>query len=205
MRGFWRVTVAVSCMLILCVALIPVGDAHAQWEPFIGEIRWVAFNFAPVGWATCEGQLLLISQNSALFDLLGTTYGGDGKTTFALPDLRGRAPIGQGQGTGLTTRGLGDRGGQETVMLTQDQLPPHTHAALASSSTATTKSPAGNVLATASGPGQRTTIYAPGPSNVTLGGSAIGTVGGGQPHENMPPFLTLTCIIALQGIFPSRP
>jgi microcystin-dependent protein len=212
------------------------GTAFAQ-EPFIGEIRWVGFNFAPRGWATCDGQLLSISQNTALFSLLGTTYGGNGQTTFALPDMRGRAPVHPGQGPGLSLRDLGEVGGTETVTLTVSEMPLHSHALAAhthdipalpvevraSSFAATKASPAGNVLATATiaqggGATPITNVYSTGIADVTLAAgaavSAPGTTGGasgptttagvGTPHQNMPPFLGVNCIIALEGIFPSR-
>lgn len=206
MRRFWSLIAAVPCVLALFVTpLIPVRDANAQGLPaFIGEIRWVAFNFAPPGWAPCAGQILQINQNVALFSLLGTTYGGDGRTTFGIPDLRGRVQIGQGMGPGLTLRNLGDEGGEETVTLTVNQMPAHTHPALATTNTATSDSPAGRVLANVSAGGPDPKIYSSGDGNVSLGASTIGAVGGGQPHDNMPPFLTLNCIIAVEGIFPSR-
>ena len=172
----------------------------AQVEPFVGEIRFVGFNFAPIGWAKCEGQLLSISQNTALFSLLGTTYGGDGQTTFALPDLRGRVPLGPGQGTGLTNRDLGETGGAEQVTLDVTQIPPHAHAAMASSADATAIPPAGNVWA----PLKNKAAFSSAAPDVAMSPAAIGVTGGGLPHENMPPFLGVTCIIALEGIFPAR-
>ena len=210
----------------------------AAQEPFLGEIRWVAFTFAPKGWALCDGQILSIAQNQALFALLGKTYGGNGQTTFALPDMRGRVSLHAGTGPGLTTRVAGEAGGQESVTLTIAAMPSHSHSVAshahaipslavdvrASGAAATSASPAGNVLATAtleSGGGAQkklTEIYNGGAANVSLApgsattaagetgggsGSTIAT-GGGGPHENMQPFLGLTCIIALQGIFPSQ-
>lgn len=199
--------VAVPCVLTLFgTPVTPGRDAHAQQvEAFLGEIRWVAFNFTPTGWAPCAGQLLQINQNQALFALLGTIYGGDGRTTFGLPDLRGRVQIGQGAGPGLTPRNIGDVGGEEAVTLTVDQMPAHSHPALATTNTATSDSPTGRILANVSADGPDPKIYSSSTGNVSLGPSAIGAVGGGQPHDNMPPFLTLNCIIAVQGIFPSRP
>jgi microcystin-dependent protein len=135
-----------------------------------------------------------------LFSLLGTTYGGDGRITFALPDLRGRVPVGFGQGTGLTTRDLGQTGGAEQVALTVDQMPAHSHTANASSASADSTSPAGNLLAVS----KSKEIYSTAGASATLNPAAIGSAGGGQPHENMPPFLTLNCIIALEGIFPAQ-
>ncbi len=180
------------------------GPLLAQ-EPFLGEIRMFAGTFAPRGWAFCDGQLLQISQYSALFSLLGTTYGGDGRTTFALPDLRGRAPIHAGQGAGLTRRVLGERGGQETVTLTVAQMPSHNHTAQvnADSSVAMNDKPENGLPARNAA---ATPVYGDDP-NTTLNNSAV-TVqnnGGSQPHPNMQPYITVNYIIAITGIFPSRP
>lgn len=168
-------------------------------EPFLGELRAFGFNFAPNGWATCSGQLLPISQNSALFSLLGTYYGGDGMVTFQLPDLRGRVSVGIGAGPGLQPYEPGETGGTESVTLTTAQIPGHNHP-VASSSTPTSKNPSGNVPAvtTASASYGSSTDQA-------MGASMIGVVGGGQPHENRPPYLGINWCIALQGIYPSRP
>jgi len=165
-------------------------------EPFIGEVRLVAFNFAPRGWAICDGQLLQINQNQALFALLGTTYGGDGRTTFALPDLRGRIPLGAGQSPSGSTYALGATGGQEAVKLATRQLPAHAHAVHASSAAATTKNPA---TAFPAGGG----AYAAN-RNVRMKAAMIGRTGGGEEHENRQPYLALNYIIALQGIFPAQ-
>jgi microcystin-dependent protein len=165
-------------------------------DPFIGEIRLVPFNFAPKGWAICAGQMLPINQNQALFALLGTTYGGDGRTTFALPDLRGRIPVGAGQPPTGSDYPLGATGGQETVELTTGQLPGHSHPVNASSAAATSKSPA---TAYPAGGG----AYA-GQRNVRMKAAMIGLTGGGEGHENRQPYLSLNYIIALQGIFPSQ-
>jgi microcystin-dependent protein len=163
-------------------------------EPFLAEVRIVSFNFAPRGWAFCDGQLLPINQNQALFSLLGTIYGGDGRTTFALPDLRGRVPIHSGN-----SHSPGQRGGQQDHTLALDELPQHTHQVNASAQDANTSDPAGNVLAVV--PGR---IYHD-PSNLNpLSASSVGDTGGGQAHENMQPYLALNFIIALQGLFPSR-
>ena len=164
-------------------------------SPFVGEIRAFGFNFAPNGWALCNGQLMAISQNTALFSLLGTTYGGDGKSTFALPDLRGRAPIHRGQGTGLSNRNQGETGGSEIVTLLESQLPSHTHQ-VAASTLVKTKNPGGSVHA--SGGAYGTT------PNTAMHPGMVQPAGGGQPHENMSPFLTVNWCIALQGIFPPR-
>jgi microcystin-dependent protein len=165
-------------------------------EPFLGEIRLVAFSFAPRGWAFCAGQLLPINQNQALFALLGTTYGGDGRTTFALPDLRGRVPLGAGQAATGSGYELGSSGGQEAVKLRPAELPAHSHAVRASSGVSTTRSPKDGVPA---GGG----AYAPTP-NVRMSAAMIGRSGGGQAHDNRQPYVSLNYIIALEGIFPSQ-
>lgn len=170
-------------------------------DPFVGEIRAFPFAFAPVGWATCEGQLLPISQNTALFSLLGTTYGGDGRTTFALPDLRGAAPMHPGQGPGLSLYALGEQGGSEAVTLTVTEIPAHTHAWTASQSEGGDTSPVGEQFAVGVG---GINSYAAGPASVPLSPSASGSVGGSQPHENRQPYLPVTFCIALQGVFPPR-
>jgi microcystin-dependent protein len=162
-------------------------------EPFLSEIRLMSFNFAPKGWALCDGQHLPINQNQALFSLLGTTFGGDGRVDFALPDLRGRAPIHVGSG-----HTLGERGGEAAHTLSIAELPTHAHAAMASTSDGNSTIPTNNVLADS--PSQLYT--APGALTSILPG-AVGQTGGGQAHLNMQPFLTLTFCIALQGIFPS--
>ena len=164
-------------------------------EPFLGEIRIMSFAFPPKGWAVCNGQLLPINQNQALFALLGTTYGGDGRVTFALPDLQGRAPIHAGNG-----HAIGERAGEQTHTLSLAELASHTHPARAVSDKATTPTPNGNMLATSKG----LSVYAP-PANLTaLSAYSIANAGGGQAHSNIQPFLTLSFCIALQGIFPSR-
>ena len=165
-------------------------------EPFLGEIRLVPFAFAPKGWALCEGQLLPINQNQALFSLLGNFYGGDGRTTFALPDLRGRVPLGAGESPAGSTYELGSSGGQEAVKLTTGQLPAHTHAARAWSGAATTKKPANGVPAAGG-------AYAA-THDAKMSAAMIGRSGGGQAHDNRQPYLSLNYIIALQGIYPSR-
>jgi microcystin-dependent protein len=163
-------------------------------EPFIGEIRQFAGNFAPQGWALCTGQLLPISDNDALFSLIGTTYGGDGQTNFALPDLQGRVPIHVGSGAML-----GQFGGSETVTLNQTQLPSHTHM-VGSSSVGGSDNPAGNVWAKA----QTVTPYSPAPGNATMNGAAISITGGNQLHENRIPFVAVNYIISLNGIYPQQ-
>ena len=175
-------------------------------EPFLGEIRIFGGNFAPNGWALCNGQLLSIAQNAALFAILGTTYGGDGVTTFALPNLQGRLPMHWGQGRGLSSRVVGEVAGTETVTLLSSQMPMHTHTAMASSNAGDQPSPSGNVWAVPSDSQGNTlnAFVAPSAANATLAPQAIGISGGSQPVGIMPPFLCLTFIIALNGIFPSR-
>ncbi|MFK4835115.1 phage tail protein [Microbacterium sp. ZW T2_14] len=167
-------------------------------DPYIGEIRCFGFNFAPRGWLACEGQLMSISQNSALFSLLGTMYGGDGATTFALPDLRGRASLGAGAAPGLTPRNEGDAGGAEVVTLTAPALPPHSHTVAASSS-ASTKNPSGATPAvTGAGASYGTT------DDLIMDPAMIGGGGDAQPHDNMQPYLVLNWCIAIDGAFPPR-
>ena len=173
-------------------------------NPFVAEIRIFTGNFAPTGWAQCNGQLLPISQNTALFSLLGTTYGGDGKSTFALPNLQGSAPMQAGQGPGLSLRDLGEVGGEQTVTLLQTEMPAHSHGAQGSSGSNQVL-PTNNAWAS----GQKlggANLYAPSnpATNVQMSPFATSIAGGNQPHNNMPPFLGLTFIIALQGVFPAR-
>lgn len=161
-------------------------------EPFLSEIRIFSFNFPPKGWALCNGQLLPINQNQALFALLGTTYGGDGRTTFALPNLQGRAPIHEGNG-----HTLGEKAGQEAHTLNIQELPSHTHGVLANGQNGTTAGPANNVLAAAP-------VYHAASNLTPLDPTSVSNVGGSQPHLNMQPYLTLNFCIALLGIFPSQ-
>ncbi|MCB9436279.1 MAG: phage tail protein [Anaerolineales bacterium] len=168
-------------------------------EPFIAEIRMFAGNFAPRGWAFCNGQLLPISQNTALFSLIGTTYGGDGRNTTALPDMQARAPMHPGRGPGLTSRRLGERGGVPTVTLSEAQMPSHNHNLTGSEEDVDVSSPIGNSLATGNA------MYVPSPSfDGTLASPALPTTGGSQAHNNMQPYLGITFIIALVGLYPSR-
>ncbi|HEY1011857.1 MAG TPA: tail fiber protein [Herpetosiphonaceae bacterium] len=170
-------------------------------DPFVAEIRIFPFNFAPKGWAWCDGQLLPISQNTALFSLLGTTYGGNGKSNFALPDLQGRAPMHPGQGPGLSLHDLGETGGSETVSLLESEIPAHSHAARAVNESAHTANPQGANLSR--GVGIRT--YLPGtPAMGQMAPEALAPAGGDQPHNNMQPYLTFYFCIALQGVFPPR-
>jgi len=173
-------------------------------EPFVAEIRIFAGNFAPVGWAFCNGQLMPISQNTALFSLLGTTYGGDGKSTFALPDMQGRAPMHPGSGPGLTPRDLGEIGGSAEVTLFSSQIPSHTHGLQASAATATSSDPTNNLLASPAANPKFTSLYNNTNGSATLSPFTLSIAGGDQPHNNLQPYLALSFIIALQGIFPSR-
>jgi microcystin-dependent protein len=164
-------------------------------QPFIGEIRIFAGNFAPAGWMFCEGQLLSISENDALFTLIGTTYGGDGQSTFALPDLRGRLPVHQGNGVIQ-----GETGGVEQVTLTEQQIPVHSHPLTASAGPGNLNSPAGNVL----GESAAVKIYVAEQPTASLSPSALAATGGSQPHDNFQPYLCLNFIISLFGVFPSQ-
>jgi microcystin-dependent protein len=171
-------------------------------QPFIGEIRMFGGNFAPRDWAFCNGQSLPISQNDALFALIGTTYGGDGVNVFNLPNLQSRLPVNNGQGPGLSGYSLGQAGGVEQVTVATSNLPAHSHAVQGDAATGTANSPAGNVWANSTGAKQ---FSAPAGSNTTMNSGAIGLApGGGQPHDNMRPFLAVNFIISLFGIFPSR-
>lgn len=172
-------------------------------DPFVAEIRIFAGNFAPKGWATCDGQLLPISQNTALFSLVGTFYGGDGKSTFALPDLQDSAPMMWGQGQGLTNRQLGELGGSEFVTLIQSEIPAHTHFMTGNAANGAFNSPAQHVWAQASILRVAQLVYHTA-SNTTMSPFATAITGGSLPHNNMHPYLTLTFIIAMQGIFPPR-
>jgi microcystin-dependent protein len=170
--------------------------------PFLGEIRNFGFNFPPKGWALCQGQFLPINQNQALFALLGTTYGGDGVTTFALPDLRGRVPIGFGQGPGLTNRVQGEKGGSENHQLTSAEMPVHSHALIGQTPGGNQGGPGGNSLAASD---QRNSQYTSTTGNAAaMAASSIGNAGGNTAHNNMQPYLGSNWCIALQGIFPSR-
>lgn len=173
-------------------------------DPFVAEIRIVPFNFAPKGWAFCDGQLLPISQNTALFSLLGTVYGGDGKSTFALPDLRGSAAMHPGQGQGLSLRDLGEIGGAQSVTLLVSEMPVHTHAMNATSSPSTTTLPSAN---TALGRSAGGALYRSSPADplTPMAPQALPPAGSSLPHNNLQPYLTLNHIIALQGVFPQRP
>lgn len=172
-------------------------------EPFIGQMIMTGFNFAPRGYALCSGQLLSIAQNTALFSLLGTYYGGDGRVTFGLPDMRGRIPNHQGQGLGLTPRTLGEQSGAETVTLISSEMPTHNHQVMTTNVAGALPSPGGNFIA-ASSDGNASASFRPTSDGSTLNPQTVGLAGGSQPHPNMQPYLVISFSIALEGIYPSR-
>jgi microcystin-dependent protein len=175
-------------------------------NPFLGEIRIVPFNFAPLDWAFCNGQLLSISQNTALFSLLGTNFGGDGKSTFGLPNLQGSAPIDPGQGPGLSLYEIGEVGGVAQVTLLDSEMPAHTHSVSAYAGNGDANNPSGKTWAMSHLGKTPINIYnATGGSGLTMNPGAFAQAGGNQPHNNLQPYLTLNFIIALAGVFPSRP
>jgi microcystin-dependent protein len=170
-------------------------------DPFVAEIRIFPFNFAPKGWAFCDGQIMPLSQNTALFSLLGTTYGGDGKSNFALPNLQGAAPMHPGQGPGLSLHDLGETGGSDTVTLLPSEIPVHTHSLMASNEIGEDRKAVGEAVARSTGGA----LYGAVPANpVTMSPQALAVAGGSLPHNNMMPYLTLNFCIALQGVFPPR-
>jgi microcystin-dependent protein len=169
-------------------------------DPFVAEIRIFPFNFAPKGWAWCDGQLMPLSQNTALFSLLGTTYGGNGKSNFALPDLEGRAPMHPGQGPGLSLHDLGETGGSETVSLLESEIPSHSHSETISVAEALQNDPTGQFYGNGSG----VNMYVPPGAIVSMAPESLAPAGGDQPHNNMQPYLTFYFCIALQGVFPPR-
>ena len=202
-------SIAMACILVAAPMAMVATEAHAGTDPFIAEITMFGGNFAPRGWALCHGQTLAIASNQALFSLLGTTYGGDGRTTFMLPDLRGRSPIGAGSGPGLSSYDLGQMGGAETVTLTVLAMPTHTHMATAvtrASDQAGDVSDAADAVPAKGAEG--TSPYTKTAPNVSMHAGMVtvenGHTGGGQAHENRPPYLAINFIIALQGTFPSR-
>ena len=166
-------------------------------QPYVGEIRLFGGNFAPAGWMFCAGQLLPISEYETLFNLIGTTYGGDGQSTFALPDLQGRLPMHMGTGNGLSSRTIGEKGGVETVTLTAQQIPLHTHPALAVSGNGNQATPQNGVWA-----GSTTSRYSSSAPNLAMNNTLVGSTGGSQPHDNLMPYLTISFIISLFGVFP---
>lgn len=173
-------------------------------DPFVAEIRIFPFNFAPKGWAFCNGQIMPISQNTALFSLLGTTYGGDGKTNFALPNLQGSAPLHPGQGPGLSLYDLGEVGGSSTVTLIASEMPAHTHPLSAYSGNGDTNDPTNLVWAGAHTGKAPLKMYSSLAQNTPMSPNAFSVSGGSQPHNNLPPYLTLNFCIALQGVYPLR-
>jgi microcystin-dependent protein len=191
------------CLAAVAIAsVLPLQAAHAQSEPFLGQIMCAGFTFAPRGWARLDGQLMSIAQNTALFSLLGTTYGGNGTTNFALPDMRGRALLHDGQGPGLSQHFEGAMEGNETVTLSNAQMPTHTHSVtpLGSSADATQVSPANGVPPSKA----RTTLYAPGPGTIPMASVTTSAAGANQPVSIMQPTLTVECFIAVSGVFPAR-
>lgn len=190
-------------IILFIVSFIPsTNSLKAQGDtPYVGQIAYVAFNFAPQGWAECNGQLLPISENEVLFALIGTTYGGDGQTTFALPDTRGRIILGNGQGPGLSNYTIGEKGGSESVNLNINQMPSHSHSVNAVLAEGNDSSPTGNLPANTNASDKE---YSSATPDTVMGSQMLQTTGGNLPHENRPPFIALKCIIAVQGIFPSR-
>lgn len=189
-------------LLLLALFTLLFSNKVFSQDGYIGEIRMFAGNFAPVNWMLCQGQILPIAQNTALFSILGTTYGGNGQTTFALPDLRGRVPIGVGQGAGLSLRNLGDMAGTENVTLTVNQMPAHTHLVNAVTSVGNQNSPTGNFLADTNVLDKE---YSNSASNTTMNPAMLASAGGNQPFSIMQPYLGMNYIICVAGIYPSRP
>ncbi len=191
-----------STVLGACLALGTLAlPQTAQADPFLGEVVCGGWNFCPSGWGECNGQLLPISENSALFTLLGTTFGGDGQSTLGLPNVQGRTMLGTGQGAGLSSRILGETGGQETVTLTANQIPAHSHGLAANGGVEKSASPVSKILGVSPASAK---MYSSQASNVQLKSDALSNVGGSQPHANLQPYLAVKCCIALQGIFPSQ-
>ncbi len=195
-----RNTVAAAVFTLPAIAPAP---AHAGADPYVGELMLVGFTFCPRGWATAEGQLLAINQNQALFSLLGTTFGGNGTTNFALPDLRGSVPLGQGQGPGLSSVAIGERNGTESATLLITNMPAHNHAVNATNLDADKGGPADKILGAAPSATEEPKIYHDGPANKVMSASMIGVTGGSQPFSIRNPYLGMMWCIALQGVYPT--
>ncbi|WP_431610477.1 phage tail protein [Chryseobacterium sp. 'Rf worker isolate 10'] len=191
----------IACTLLISGAFAPSLQAQAS-DPYLGQIAFVPYNFVPKNWASCDGQLLSIAQNTALFSLLGTTYGGNGTTTFALPDMRGRVLVHNGQAPGgPTTYTMGQTGGTESVTLLITQMPAHSHTVNAVTAEGNQNSPTNSLPADTKILDKE---YSDATANTTMKSTMVNNTGGSQPHENRPPFITLKCIISLVGIFPSQ-
>ena len=188
---------------LLVMSFLGSGSVALAQDCFIGEVRWFGGNFAPRGWAILEGQLLPVSQSPALFSILGTQYGGDGRTTFGLPDLRGRSLLGKGQGPGLANRHLGEKGGQERHRLTVQEIPAHSHQAQGVNVKGTQGLPGGNLIA-GSNNGKSKSFVPTTQQTAPLSPATISLAGGSQPHAVMSPYIVLTPIICIQGVYPSR-
>ena len=198
-----KLAVALLAGILSTALMAPTKTVQADATPYLGQIEFYAFNFAPRGWALCDGQILPINSNQSLYSLLGTTFGGDGRTSFALPDMRSRIPVHDGgsAGPGLTHRPLGQKGGQEQVTLTTAEIPTHTHMLRGSTASANQVIPGGHVVAAAATASEET-YRAEAPNTTMHSGSVSSTPSGG--HENRAPYLVISCAIALQGVFPSR-
>ncbi|SEQ95391.1 Microcystin-dependent protein [Epilithonimonas lactis] len=190
-------------ILIIFCLIFTSAKSFAQYDPFLGQISYVAFNFAPAGWADCNGQELSIAQYSALYSLLGTTYGGNGTSTFAVPNIQGRVMLSNGQGAGLPNYPLASTGGEEGHILTVAEMPQHTHLLKAVSSDGNVSNPSGALPANTKTLDKEYSTTPP--TSGTMNASMTSIAGGNQPHPNIQPYVTFKCIIALQGIYPSRP
>ena len=191
--------------LVAAVLVLAMPQGAAAQEGYIGQLRAVSFDFCPRGWMKADGQILQIVQYQALYSLLGNNFGGDGRTSFALPDMRGRAAVGIGTGPGLTPVAIAQKGGQEQVTLSPSEMPQHGHSIAAQSATANAASPVNNAFATFGGTSGGASLYATGTPDVQLNPAAIAPSGGSQPHPNRDPYLAVTWCISTQGLFPSRP
>ncbi len=206
MKRSWKIAYTALAGMTAMATLFAVSPASAGTEEYVGEIMLVGYTFCPSGSADAAGQLLAISQNTALFSLYGTTYGGDGITTFALPDLRGRVPKGVGQGPGLSDNDLGEQGGSETHTLTVNEMPSHSHTVRANNLDGDKPGPGNKLLAAAPNGGTGTeTIYSDQPSNVTMASSMIANTGGSQAFSTQDPYLVMRYCVVLEGIYPSHP